>query len=383
VTALEELEAAFQARMTTGSDPAEQSLPQVACIGTSIPAEVIRASGFAVRWVVARPFEPTPEADAYLESGYGPEMRSILERVLSGELDDAVLLVLDRSFRDVFYYLKELVRLGLAPTLPPLQMVDLFLTQDLAVGQHNRGQVARLLAALDRVGGVRCTEERLRDQVAATNHQVHELQLLQQHRLRGAIDGTPGFRAMAAGAALEPRRHTELLGRLNADLDGLRDTARPRILLWTGEALFHDELHEALASVGGQVVDESDAWSASAQQPIAQGGDSPLDAIVAHAHRASVGPELRPYEARAERFRAALAAAAPDVVVFYVPPNDSLFGWDYPPLRDAAVAAGATPVLIRQDVLAAGGRDTVAGAVRNAVERAERTRRNLQEGGAA
>jgi benzoyl-CoA reductase/2-hydroxyglutaryl-CoA dehydratase subunit BcrC/BadD/HgdB len=382
VTALEELEAAFRARWSASSEPAEQGLPQVACVGTSIPAEVVKASGFAVRWVVARPFEPTPEADAYLESGYGPEMRSILEQILSGELDDAVLLVLDRSFRDVFYYLKELVRLGLAPTLPPLQMVDLFLSQDLAVGKHNRGQIERLIAALARVGGVEPTDERLRDEVAATNEQVRQLRLLKQHRLRGAIDGASAFRAMAAGAALDRRRHAELLGRLNAELDGMRDRARPRVLLWTGEAIFHDELHDALTSVDAQVVDESDAWSASAQQPIAH-GDAPLDAIVAHAHRASVGPELRPYAARAERFRAAVADTAPDVVVFYVPPNDSLFGWDYPPLRDAAVAAGATPVLIRQDVLADGGRDTVAATVRNAVERAELTERNLQEGGAA
>jgi hypothetical protein len=50
-------------------------------------------------------------------------------------------------------------------------------------------------------------------------------------------------------------------------------------------------------------------------------------------------------------------------VIFYLPPSDRVYGWDYPYLRDELSRAGVASTVVRTDVLDAEGRQAAVHAV--------------------
>src|SRR3954469_2681402 len=100
----------------------------VAIAWPSVPIEIVRAAGFVP--IFARGgFSATPMADAYLEPGIFPNrLRSFAEALLAGGLSSAASIVIPRTSDPdykFFLYLRELVRLEIAPVLPAVLLFDL------------------------------------------------------------------------------------------------------------------------------------------------------------------------------------------------------------------------------------------------------------------
>src|SRR5262245_56139962 len=96
----------------------------VGIVGNTVPRELILASGRLPVLIAAEPGEPTPIAEIYMEPVISPETQSLFEIAVSGRLESLDLLVLSRPYSQLYYYLKEVYRLGRGPEVPPLHMYD-------------------------------------------------------------------------------------------------------------------------------------------------------------------------------------------------------------------------------------------------------------------
>ena len=96
---------------------------------------------------------PTPTAEIYMEPVIPPETKSLFEIAVSGSLEAFDLLVLSRPYAHLYYYLKEVHRMGRAPKLPPLHMHDLMQSQREAVRAYNWSQTRTLVDRLERLIG--------------------------------------------------------------------------------------------------------------------------------------------------------------------------------------------------------------------------------------
>lgn len=336
---------------TDGGDGRSAERTHVVCVGTNIPEELISARGLVPTYVTGTLVDETPEADEYLEGKYGAEFRSVLQSLLDGAADTAALLVFDRRFRDLFYYVKEMVRLGWLPALPPVHLFDLILSRAVDATAFNLDQVRRLDDVLGRAAADRVPDVPLADVVDADNAWRAEVRQLLDLRRRRRVTGVEAFDALSRRRSMTRSEHARALAELNGRLTAAADDmpAGPAVLLATGEPLYHDLLHRAVEATGAIVVAEDSEWgSRLAGDDVQEASHAALrDKYWADA----TGPELRPFEARAAWLLGAVEQYRPQIVVIWIPPSDVLFGWDYPRLAEHIRAAGVQPVLLRTDVL--------------------------------
>ena len=95
---------------------------------------------------------------------------------------------------------------------------------------------------------------------------------------------------------------------------------------------------------------EDDWWGSRAG-----GADIPLDAdpvaaVFQHYLRSELSPRIFPVSAAEAWFIEALPSV--DGVVFYLPPEDDIIGWDYPRLRELLNERGLPHLLLRDDASA-------------------------------
>ncbi|MES1203261.1 MAG: 2-hydroxyacyl-CoA dehydratase family protein, partial [Pseudomonadota bacterium] len=130
--------------------------------------------------------------------------------------------------------------------------------------------------------------------------------------------------------------------------------------LATAEPLTHTTLHEAVESAGGRIVAEDDWWGARAP-----GGDvsldlPPMEALLAKYCLDTATADSYPVEDRLAWFEQAAQRSDVDGVIFYIPPSDLRYGWDYPRLRASLQEQEKPFLLIREDTNTSTGRAHLA-----------------------
>jgi benzoyl-CoA reductase/2-hydroxyglutaryl-CoA dehydratase subunit BcrC/BadD/HgdB len=334
----------------------------VGLTGTTAPAELALACGlFPVR--ISPPDDiATPTAALYLDSVIDRDVQVLFECAMRGDFEFLDLLVLTRGEDKLFYFLKEMVRLGRAPVVPPMHMFDLMGSQRAAVQQYNLQNLNWLIAALERLAGVQITDEQLRASAQLTNR-CRELQRkLLALRWEGRVQGVEAMEVIGAGFCMHPVRYTQALERYLQELGpASAPKPAPRLLVASSEPLSQLHLHRRLEEAGGLVVAEDDAWGSRAPgDDIANGGD-PKQALLQKYWHDTAHAGVSPREARQAWFLHQIQRCDLDAVIFYVPPGDHQFGWDYPRLAAQTTAAGKPSLLLRQDAADA---STVSGPVR-------------------
>jgi hypothetical protein len=131
------------------------------------------------------------------------------------------------------------------------------------------------------------------------------------------------------------------------------------VLLVSGEVLYHDQLHQVIERAGGLVVGEDSEWGSRLAGDDIE--DISMEALCGAYWNGATGPEVQPFEARHAWLVDMLERHRPEFVVAWVPPDDTRFGWDYPRLAATVGSAGATPVLLRADILDGAGFDAAVG----------------------
>lgn len=329
----------------------------VARAGSAVPAELILAAGFMPMLVAADLSRATPTAAKYLDDIVPRETHALFEAAARGDFDEVELLVLSRAYDKLYFYLKEIYRQGLLPGLPPLHMFDLMQNRRAALARFNADRLSDLRLRLERAAGAPISDAALHDAIVLCNRARAAQRALLNLRWQGNIDGEAAMQAIGAGYFMHPADYAEALDGYLAQLHAASTgAARPRLLLATAEPLSHTTLHAAVERAGGRIVAEDDWWGARAP-----GGDvsldlPPMEALLAKHCFDTVTAESHPVEDRLAWFEEAAQRSEVDGVIFYLPPSDLHYGWDYPRLR-ARLRAQAKPfLLIREDASTSSGR---------------------------
>jgi len=354
------LQRAYAERLEIARGAHRQGQHIVALVGNTIPIELVLASGRLPTLVTADRIRPTPNAAVYMEDIVSPETRALFESAATGELEFLDLLVLSRPYSQLYYYLKEVYRLGRGPRFPQLQMFDLMHSRREAVRAYNWGRFEALIARLERLSDQEITDAQLREAIALTNR-VRALQRrLLDLRWRGALAGADALIALGAAYFLAPEAYATAMDEYLTTLQPHAALqARPRLLVVTSEPLSHTRLHATLESAGGLVVAEDDWWGARAP-----GADVPLagsarEAIFQKYWLDTASPGVYPTATRETWLREHALRRDVDGVVFYLPPSDHQFGWDYPRLKAWLSANGKPSLLVRADATTSEGFDAV------------------------
>lgn len=333
--------------------------PVVGRIGHLVPVEPILAAGCMPVLVSADLQINTPEADLYIDPELPAETRALCEAGLQGELEFLDLLIMSRQYDKLYYYMKELHRLGRAPKFPPFAIYDLMQSQRDAVMAYNQGRFRALIERLGRTGSQPILPAALDEAIALTN-QVRVLQRsLAGLRLEGRLSGAQALQLIGAGFFMHPADYlADLRSCVNALAQSTAPSAVPgvRAVLASSEPLQDLSLHEALADVGINVVAEDDSWgSRAAGQDITTQGDAQA-AILDKLWRDTQSTGVWPPQAREAWLLAQAAKPEVEVVVVYVPPSDRLLGWDTPRLLRTWREAGIPAIALFHDVHRPDGR---------------------------
>jgi benzoyl-CoA reductase/2-hydroxyglutaryl-CoA dehydratase subunit BcrC/BadD/HgdB len=346
--AITTLTAAFEKAFTPSS--LEGRTAVLSC--PSVPSEIVRAAGlnpFVVRGGVS-PTGTTPAADAHLEPGIFPSrIRRLVDAALIGGLSGAACIVIPRTSDPdykCFLYLREFARLGIAPALPPVLLYDLLQSQGPDVPAYNAARTRGLLEKLASLTGRTPSLDEVRHQIARTGKARAAVRRLLA--LRGGephVSGAEVFPLLGAFWNLPPEEYAALAGQAADNLTRRAPLAGPRVLL-AGTPVDDPALHAAIESRGAIVVAEAGPWGSALAVNEQDSGSDPIAALAERYRTHTFGARTPAATLRASTAR---ALDGVDAVVVSLPPDDAVFGWDYPALRDLLAARRIPHICLHSD----------------------------------
>ena len=323
--------------------------PCVVASWPSVPVEIVRAAGF--RPVIVRGASgPTPAADAHLEPGIFPSrIRRLVEDALTGRLADAARVVLPRTSDadyKCFLYLREFVRRRVVTALPPVVLFDLLQSRGSDVSAYDVARTRALLDELSSAAGRMPSADDLRTEITRANSaRAAVRRLVALRRVVPRVAGTEAFPLLAAFWEMEPDRYAKMASEAASRIAARPPLTGPRVLL-TGAPVDGQTLHEAIESHAAVVVDEVGPWGSGAAGNDVGIDDNPIAAL-ADKYRADAIGARTPVDSLHRLTETMLNEV--DAVVVSLPPDDAVFGWDYPGLRDVLRARGIPHVCLRGD----------------------------------
>jgi hypothetical protein len=322
--------------LSTARSAADSGHRVIAYVGPDVPVELILAAGAVPVRLSGKVDTATPQADGFVERAFVPEMRSIAEQWVSGELDfiDSVVLPRsDDSAQRLYYYVCELQRRGACRGPKPL-IYDIAAVSRSSSAQHT---IAATLKLASEIGA---RERLLPHAISQVTEQTRVLQRIATKQrselpLRGSV-------AARLARCLHFSWTAQFRVDLQAYLDGLTGAAVARRVLLVGNAPPDDRLHRAVEKGSACVVRElTDAnWFAEGFAP-----ESALESFEDIGERAHAHVSLSQRLARSGNLisMAAQEARAQGVVIWMIE-EDSMLGWELPDQLAALKRAGL-PVL--------------------------------------
>lgn len=331
--AIAELHAAFTGSFAELGGDRERDRDIVVSAWPTVPVEILRAAGFLA--VLAHGgAEPTPAAAAELEAGVFPaRLRHLVDAALTGRLAHVAAIVLPRTSDPdykCFLYLREFARRGSGGPLPPVILFDLLHTRDDSARCYNRDRARALFEQLKTLAGGRATAAAVGEEIERANAARRAARRLQSLRSGSPrLGGAEAIPLLGAFWSLPPERYAALADGAADAIATRAPLAGPRVLL-AGAPVATPDLSTAIESSGAVVVNEISPCGGEVA-----GSDIALDAdpfvALADTYQRAIASARTPAALLRERIGQALAGI--DAVVISLPPDDAVFGWDYPRLR--------------------------------------------------
>jgi benzoyl-CoA reductase/2-hydroxyglutaryl-CoA dehydratase subunit BcrC/BadD/HgdB len=202
---------------------------------------------------------------------------------------------------------------------------------------------------LENLTGKPITNDALRQAIEESNSARRAIRkLLCLRRPEPKVSGTEAL-ALIGSSFFVNRDEYASLAEQAATLIEQRNPLPGKRLMITGSSLNHQGLHRAVERHGAVVVAEDDWWgSRSAGKDIDDGSKDLLRAIFEKHYLDTPSPRLFPFEV-ADAWFQQTSADGMDGVVFYLPPEDCVAGWDYPRRRRYLDERGIPHLLVRED----------------------------------
>jgi benzoyl-CoA reductase/2-hydroxyglutaryl-CoA dehydratase subunit BcrC/BadD/HgdB len=286
----------------------------------------------------------------HLEPGIFPSrLRRLVEDALTGRLARAVRIVIPRTSDadyKCFLYLREFVRRGVVTALAPLVLFDLLQSRGPDVPAYDVARTRALLDDLSSATGRTPSADDLRREITRANTaRAAARRLVELRRPVPRVAGSEVFPLLAAFWEMEPDRYATMADDAASRIASRPPLAGPRVLL-TGAPVDAPTLHEAIESHGAVVVAEVGPWGSDAAGEDVRIDDNPVAALADKYRTDSIGARTPVDSLRRVTER---MFDEVDALVVSLPPDDAVFGWDYPALRDVLQARGIPHVCLRGD----------------------------------
>ena len=325
-------------------------VPVVGITSNTAPWELIAAAGmFPV--MLRGEAGPTPFADKFMEPEiFQPRIRSMFEQIVASRWPLRAVIIPRTSEQEykLFLYLREIVRQYPDKALPPVYLYDL---------PHSRSEDSRayglkvtvdLKEQLEAISGTSMAPNDMAASIAESNAAraaVHSL--LELRRETPRISGCLALSLIGPFWSVPRKEYSELAHAAVAQMRGLPELSSPRILV-KGVSIDQLTLHAVLESVGAVVVSEDDWWGErSAGKEVSTAGD-PVAACFEKYYSDSPSPRTFP-QADADSWFEDRSREGIDGVIFYLPEDDYVLGWDYPRQKAFLDTLGIPSLIIRDD----------------------------------
>jgi benzoyl-CoA reductase/2-hydroxyglutaryl-CoA dehydratase subunit BcrC/BadD/HgdB len=339
--------------------------------GNGMPIEVAMATGHMPMALMPLPDRPTPHAEEWVNPSFDPQLRLILDQLISGELgfvDLAVAVSQASPDSMVFQSAREILRQGVGAQIPPLHHYSLLGLQSDPVREYGLREIEDLAKRLRANSGQEATQAELKRAVELTNAIRAQWRALDALRREGCVSGTDALTLIAPSRFMDANAYLQGITQAVAALRG-RSLKGPRLLVISSEALSDSRLHQAIESGGALVAAEYDIWGACCATPDIVPGDDPLSAIYQHYYTHVPNRSVYPASVRLGWIYERVATPEIAGVVIHMPPSDRSLGWDYPRLRDYFQAHGKPHLMTREDVTSPEGSAAITQAVANFVKK--------------
>ena len=311
----------------------QSGMPLIGVTSNTAPWELLRAAG--LQPVLLSPRRAlTPLADRYMEDVFSARMKGVFDFLISP--DSALLraVVIPRTSEQehkLFLYLREVVRQG-AERAPEVILYNLLHSRSAEAESYGLARTHELKHALERLTSQPIEPEALSEAIAEGNAARQAIRDFLEQR-DGSTPRLRGSEALALIGAWYFMNRTEyslLAQEALHEIQTRPPLQGPRLLI-KGPPDDNPEFCEAIESQGAIVVAEDDWFGSRAAGRDIDATMEPLRAIFEKYYLDAPSPRV---------FPAAIAdswfyrnASQVDGVVFHLPQEDDVIGWDYPRLR--------------------------------------------------
>ena len=353
--ALEKLLWHYQHRSAEAREQHKAGVPVVGFTSNTVPWELIRAAGCFP--VLIGPdldvFEkPAPFADSLMEPVFDSRIRAIFHDILSGAWSFLRLLIIPRTSEPeykLYLYLREVGRQNPELPIPPVYLYDLLHARSSETYSYGLERTLCLKRQLEELTGKPIDNAAILQAIKESNaarRVVRKLLCLRQ--LEPRVSGAEALALIGSFFCMSRDEYAFLVEKAVKLIEQRNPLSGIRILI-TGASLNHRGLHQALERHGAVVVAEDNWWgSRSAGKDIDEGSDDLIMAIFEKHYLDTPSPRLFPFEIADAWFHQASNDGI-DAVVFYLPPEDCVAGWDYPRRRRYLDEKRIPHFLLRED----------------------------------
>ena len=350
-SAVERLSWHYEHPLAQARERARDGIPVVGITSNTVPWELLRAAGF-FPVMLNPPRGPFPIADEFMEEGvFGSRIRGIFDGIVSGAWSFLRMVVIPRTSEQehkVFLYMREVARQGFATGLPDLYLYNLLHARSTEAQSYGLERTHTLIKHLEHHAGRSIEPADLARAVDESNQASHAIRRLLELRQspKPQLSGTEALALIGAAYFMDRAEYAQLAHEAATDISRRAPMRGVRILI-KGSPLHHTGLHRAIELHRAVVVAEDDWWgSRIITKEIAVQGDL-VRSIFETYYFDAPSPRVFPREIADEWFLA--ASGNIDGVVFYLPPEDDVLGWDYPGLRKTLDQRGVPSLLLRED----------------------------------
>lgn len=292
----------------------------------TVPWEILRAAGYSPV-LLEDEIGPTPYADRWMEDVFDRRFRVIFDRVCAGTWNHLDRIVIPRTSEQehkLYLYLREIARTQTAGEIQELYFYNILHTRTPESYDYGLERTRQMVREFD------VSEDGLGAAIAESNRARAAVRDILRMRGDGRLEGSVAFEWIR-GFYAEDR--CVFADRTLQRLYGMQQQVavdRPNILI-KGVPLEDASLHRAVEEAGGYVIAEDD-WRgsrAAGDTDVCLNKD-PATAIFEKYFYDEVSPRVHPAEHRDAWFQREIESGHVDGVLFYLPLEDDVLGWDYP-----------------------------------------------------
>jgi benzoyl-CoA reductase/2-hydroxyglutaryl-CoA dehydratase subunit BcrC/BadD/HgdB len=312
---------------------AKAGVPVVGATSNTVPWELLRAAGLHPVLLSPRR-KHTPRADRYMEGVFSGRMKAVFDLLISEEAAFLSAVVIPRTSEQehkLYLYLREVVRQGSEHAPEPI-LYNLLHARSAEAESYGLERTRDLKITLERLAGRSMEPEALSAAIAEGNAARQAIRELLEERERPAprLSGAEALALIGAWYFMDRAEYAPLAREALREIQNRPPLEGPRILI-KGSPQDEPDLCAAIEAHGAIVVAEDDWWGSRAAGQDIDATADPIQAIFEKYYFDAPSPRVFPAEIADAWFHR--KATEVDGVIFYLPEEDDVMGWDYPRLR--------------------------------------------------